>query len=384
MCISTVSLAQTKDELEKQRKEAQEIIEKTTILLQQTSHTRSSSLDRLNLVNRRLQIRQNLINSIQLEIKTIDNSLFDRQNRIIVLNNELEESRISYANLIRIAYKHRFAHHRLMFILSADDFNQGYRRLKYLQQYGHSRQKQIKRIGELTNSIILEIEKLEKEKIEKIVLLEQQRNETNLLDNEKRIQSSLVQDLRKKETELKREIDRQKQISQSLQRAIEELFSEDSKVIAERRIYELTPEEKLISSEFQRNKGVLPWPIERGFVTGYFGEHPHPVLRGIKIQNNGIDISTIENAEVRALFDGIVRQVITVPGANNVVLVRHGNYLTVYANLSHVYVRNGDKVSTKQLIGRVFTDNEEKSSTLHLEIWEENIKLDPMIWLSRQ
>ena len=136
---------------------------------------------------------------------------------------------------------------------------------------------------------------------------------------------------------------------------------------------------------FKNNKGVLPWPIERGVITGYFGEHAHPVLSGIKIQNNGIDISTNDNAEVRSLFKGVVRSVLTVPGTNNVVIIRHGNYLTVYANLSHVYVRQGDIVDTKQLVGRVFTnDNEANTSVLHLEIWEENTKLDPVIWLSQQ
>ena len=129
----------------------------------------------------------------------------------------------------------------------------------------------------------------------------------------------------------------------------------------------------------------MPWPTERGVVTGFFGEHSHPVLRGIKVQNNGIDISTIENAEVLVLFDGVVRQVRYVPGSNNVVLVRHGNYLTVYANLSHVYVRAGDQVERRQLIGRVFTDSDDsENSLLHLEIWEENQKLNPMLWLSRQ
>jgi murein hydrolase activator len=374
----------SKEELEKQRLETQRIIESTTKLLEQTSLNRRSSLERLNIVNRRLQLRQGLISTMESEIKFIDNSISNGQKRIIELEKELEESRKSYASLINSAYKHRFSHQRMMFIFSAADFNQAYRRMKYLQQYSESRQKQIIRIQELQGEIVLEIEELEKQRNEKAVLLEQQKNESSLLSQERQQHNSLVQNLRKREAELKSELAQQEKVARALQNAIEELLKEEAKIATENRVYALTPGEKLVSDQFQLNKGGLPWPTDRGVVTGFFGEHPHPVLRGIKIQNNGIDISTDKDAEVKVLFDGVVRQVLTIPGSNNVILVRHGNYLTVYANLSQVYVRTGDRVQTRQLIGRVYTDNEENNSTLHLEIWEENKKLDPIQWLSRQ
>ncbi len=376
---------QTKDELERQRRETQQIIENTTRLLQQASVSRQSGLERLNIVNRRLQLRQNLLATIEAEIVYIDDSVLKNERRIRELEKQLAEARESYAHLIRVAYRHRFAHQRVMFVLSAEDFNQAYRRLKYLQQYGQSRQKQISSIQSLTADIVLQIEDLERNRQEQLSLLQQKRRETNVLNRERDQQDSIVQDLRRKEAQLREELVRQEKVAKALQDAIEELLREEARVAAERRIYELTPEERIISDQFQKNKGGLPWPIERGVVTGFFGEHPHPVLRGIKIQNNGIDISTVENAEVMVLFDGVVRQVRYVPGSNNVVLVRHGNYLTVYANLSHVYVRAGDQVERRQLIGRVFTDSDDsENSLLHLEIWEENQKLDPMLWLSRQ
>jgi murein hydrolase activator len=381
---SLVYAQSSKEELEKQRLETQRIIESTTKLLEQTSLNRQSSLERLNIVNRRLQLRQGLISTMESEIKFIDNSIINGQKRISELEKELEESRKSYASLINSAYKHRFAHQRMMFIFSASDFNQAYRRMKYLQQYSESRQKQILRIQELTGEIVQEIEELEKQRNEKTVLLQQQKNESSLLSRERQQQNSLVQNLRKREAELKGELAQQEKVARALQNAIEELLKEEAKIAEKNRVYALTPSEKLVSDQFQLNKGGLPWPTDRGVVTGFFGEHPHPVLRGIKIQNNGIDISTDKDAEVKVLFDGVVRQVLTIPGSNNVILVRHGNYLTVYANLSQVYVRNGDKVQTRQLIGRVYTDNDENKSILHLEIWEENKKLDPIQWLSRQ
>ncbi|MGF1584505.1 MAG: murein hydrolase activator EnvC family protein [Bacteroidales bacterium] len=387
LCFSVQGLVHgqsSKEELEKQRIETQRIIENTTRLLEQTSLNRQNSLERLNIVNRRLQLRQGLISTMESEVRFLDTSISNRQNKIKELETELVESRNSYASLINSAYKHRFAHQRMMFIFSAADFNQAYRRLKYLQQYSESRQKQILRIQDLTGEIFNEIEELEKQRKEKTVLLEQQKNESSLLSRERQQQNTLLQNLGKREAELKNELAQQEKVARALQNAIEELLKEEARLAAENRVFDLTPNEKIVSDQFQLNKGGLPWPTDRGVVTGFFGEHAHPVLKGIKVQNNGIDISTDENAEVKVLFDGVVRRVLTVPGSNNVILVRHGNYLSVYANLSHVYVRAGDNVQTRQLIGRVFTDNQENKSILHLEIWEENKKLDPIQWLSRQ
>lgn len=375
---------QSREELERKRRETQEIINTTTKLLEQASTTRQSSIEHLNLINRRLELRRSLLRTIESEMNAIDRSISDGQNRIIKLESELGEAKGSYAKLIRIAYRQRMSHQRLMFILSASDFNQAYRRIKYLQQYSRSRQNQIDLIQALSQEIADEITDLEAQRDEKVVLLAQRRNEANELSNESRQQNSVVQQLQRRENQLKQELASQQKIARDLQYAIEKLIREESTVADGRVIYELTPEERIISDQFQLNKGGLPWPIERGVVTGFFGEHAHPVLKGIKVQNNGIDISTVEDAEVRSIFNGTVRQVLTVLGSNNVVLIRHGNFLSVYANLSHVYVRQGDEITTKQLIGRVFTDNDENNSILHLEIWEENEKLDPLLWLSSQ
>lgn len=374
----------SKTELERQRRETQELINTTTRLLEQTSTTRRTNLERLNVINRRLQLRNDLIRTMESEIRLIDNSITEGNNRIERLEQELDESREAYARLVKMAHRHRMSHQRLMFVLAARDFNQAYRRFKYLQQYGRSRQKQITLINNLRDEISRELAELESQKMEKNSLLQLSRNEITALSNESREQNSIVDQLRRRESQLREELAKQQKEAQALQSAIEKLIREEAETAGATRTYELTPAEKIISDEFQLNKGGLPWPIERGVVTSYFGEHPHPVLRGIKIQNNGIDISTVENAEVRAIFNGTVRQVLMVPGSNNVVIVRHGTFLTVYANLAHVYVRAGDQVSTRQLLGRVFTDNDDNQTVLHLEIWEENNKLDPMMWLSRQ
>lgn len=377
--------AQSKEELERRRKETQEIIDNTSKLLEQTSVTRQSSMEQLNILNRRLQLRQSLTATLQSEIRYIENGIENKRLRISELENELKEARAAYARLIQIAYKHRFSHQRIMFILAANDFNQAYRRYKYLQQYAASRRNQIERISVLTNEIVSEIELLESNRQEQVLLFRRHQEETRNIARESEQHDEMVRNLRKRERELKSELENQQKIAASLQQAIEDLLREEARRAAEARVYELTPEQKILSDRFENNRGALPWPTERGVVTGFFGEHPHPVLRGIRIQNDGIIISTVENADVKAVFDGDVRQVRTIPGLNNVVLIRHGNFLSVYANLSHVFVRSGDTVRTGQLIGRVFTDADEgNKSVLHLGIWEENRKLDPMLWLSRQ
>lgn len=378
-------IGQNKAELEKRREEALKIIENTTRLLEQATHSRRSSVERLNIVNNRINQRQTLINTIEAEIRYIDNSILNSQVRIVNLENELKDAKDAYERLIIIANKHRFSHQIIMFILSADNFNQGYRRFKYIQQYSASRRKQISRIQELTDEIVNEIEDLELNRNQKANLLVKQRDESSILIKERQQQNNILLDLQAQEKQLKEELERQRKVAGAIQQAIEDLLKSEADIAVRDRVYTLTPAEKIISDDFKNNMGGLPWPTERGVVTGYFGEHPHPVLKGIKIQNNGIDISTVENAEVRSLFSGVVRQVLSLPGTNNVVIIRHGNFLSVYANLSHVYVRKDDTVNTGQMIGRVFTDRDSNnSSILHLEIWEENKKLDPILWLSRQ
>ena len=146
---------------------------------------------------------------------------------------------------------------------------------------------------------------------------------------------------------------------------------------------QLTPEEKLISDNFQGNKGKLPWPTERGVVTSRFGKHQHAVLKQVTVQNDGIDISTVQGAEARALFGGVVSKVVAILGANYTVIIRHGNFLTVYQNLVNVRVKTGDRVTVKQVLGTVFTEEESNSTMLHIEIWKELNKQNPEDWLSR-
>ena len=221
--------------------------------------------------------------------------------------------------------------------------------------------------------------KLEKRK----ELVYSKQSETIELENDNKNQKKIFNDLKNKENELFRKLKEKEKIKNEIEKEIKKIIEEEAKKILNKsNLYDkLTPDEKLLSNDFRKNKGKLPWPTTKGIITGYFGEQDHPVLKGIKIKNNGIDITTVKNEEIRCIFDGVVSKIIAIKGANYAVIIRHGNFLTVYQNLIDINVKIGDYVKTKQKIGLVFSNDD--NSVIHLEIWEELNKMDPLLWLSK-
>ena len=218
---------------------------------------------------------------------------------------------------------------------------------------------------------------------EKAELLDEKQRERENLQAEREEKTKIVNELKRQENRLRREIRQKEEVASRIEKEIEAIIAEERRRASrENRFRQLTPEEQLISDNFNGNRGRLPWPTERGIVTNKFGRHAHPVLPGITIDNNGVDITTVEGADVRCLYEGEVTRVIPILGANYMVIVRHGNYLSVYGNLIDVNVKKGDRVETKQKIGKVYTDGESKDTILHIEIWKELEKQDPEKWMS--
>jgi murein hydrolase activator len=383
--ISLVSVnGQSREELEKQRAESLKQLDLTNQLLKKTQASRKATTQKVNLIDQRIKLRQSIINSIVQEVAILDSRIDETERVLEQLTNDLKSAREEYGKIVYYAYKYRSNYNKVVYLLAADNLNQAYRRLRYFQQISQFRKRQIGVINSLSASITEKIIELQIERSAKVQLLRDHRSETIALNQEKTSFSREVNQLSRKERELRDEINKQKKIAQQLEKAIKTLIEEEAKRIAARKEIGLTPAEKIISDNFRNNKGGLPWPTEKGVIISFFGEHPHPVLKGIKIQNNGIDILTTEGANARAIFKGEVRKVIHIPGMNRGIIIRHGNYLTVYTNLSDVYVKAGDMVETKQNIGKIYTDKSDGSKTmLHLEIWEESTKLDPISWISR-
>lgn len=382
LCLFTATgHGQSKNELVKRREDALHEISLTNELLKRTERDRKTSLNELILLNRKLSLRNNVIQSINLELQFVERQIEENKELIGLLEEDLQKLKKEYADMIYSAYKKRENYNKIIFVFAAKDINQAYKRIKYLQQYAKYRREQaivIERMGDL---IAHKVTKLEEYREEKRSLLAQNEGEKSYLAEERQEKNTAVVQLQKEEKKLKQQLREKERIAKELEKAIQDIIAEEARKV--RNFNRLTPEEKLLADNFVSNKGRLPWPTERGVITGTFGIQEHPVLKGVKIENFGIDISAPENAMARAVFDGEVKKIIGIPGANQAVIIQHGNFFSVYQNLVEVRVNMGDMVKAKQSIGRIFTDhNDENKTVLNFMIWEEKNKLDPMPWLS--
>ncbi len=377
--------AQDRKALEERKIETQKEIEYSNNLLNETQKNRRNSLQRVRILSKRIQLRNDIIRNINLDLDLINKNIEQKNSMITDMEKDLSGIREQYAELVVHAYWSNRKKDKLMFILSSEHFNQAYRRMKYIKQYTAYRKKQAILIRQMQISVVKELEMLEDIKLEKEVLVLEKRNENHSLEKEKQNKNRMVSELKRKEKELKSEIIKKRKIAEKLEKEIAKIIAEEVRKARSKSIYDfLTPEEKLISDNFQGNKGKLPWPVERGLIISKFGVHPHPVLKQITIDNNGVDIATVRGAEARALFEGVVTKVVAILGANYTVIIRHGNFLTVYQNLVDLKVKQGDDVAVKQVLGTVYTDEEEKSTLLHVQIWKEKAIQNPEDWISRK
>ncbi len=390
--LTEKACAQSREELEQNQKSLEREIRITNDLLIQTQRTAEVSMSQLVMLNSQINRREQLLNNIQNEVRILNRRIATLTGNIEHLERDLEELKDAYATMIQLAARNSDAMQRMMFIFSSESFNQAYLRMRYLQQYSRHRRIQAEKIQETTLKLAEQRQSLEVERDRQQLLLARERNEVRELSSEKASQERTVSELKSKEQQLFSQLERQERAARELQSAIRRIIEEErrrarEKAEAEGRVatdmYSLTPEEQLLSDNFAGNKGSLPWPLERGVITGHFGEQPHPVLPGIKISNNGVDISTSEGARARAIFDGRVSRVISVPGGFYAIIVRHGEYLSVYSNLSEVFVTNGQTIYTRDELGVVGTNHREAKTYLHLEIWKGNDKQNPASWIAR-
>jgi len=384
---------QDKEKLQKRKSKIEEEINYTNKLLNETKKSRQTSLNQLIILKKKIGQRQELINTINLEIDDLEREIASDKNKINKLSEDLEALKDEYAKMIYYAYLNRSSYKRLMFIFSSEDFNQAYQRLKYFQQYTSFRKNQVREIQSTQEKLNEKIALLVIQKESKESLLSNKAEENQKLTNEKDEKNNAVLSLQKKEKELRKNLREKEKAARKLQSAIEKIIAEEIRLAAERAnkagmetnrltSIALTPEEMELSNTFSSNQGKLPWPSERGIISGTFGEHAHPVLKGIKTKNNGIDILTNDGAIARTIYSGVVTSVMSIPNYNNVVIIRHGEYLTVYSNLEEVYVKRGDEVEIKDNIGKVYTDTGESKTELHFELWKGKTLLNPELWLA--
>ncbi|RHJ80999.1 murein hydrolase activator EnvC [Parabacteroides sp. AM08-6] len=404
-------------ELEKQRKAALAEIEMTNQLLKETRQTAQNSLNRLNLLSKQILSRKQVISLLNQEIGEIDKQIAASRREITALEKQLAGKRANYGKSVQSMYKRRSSQDKILYILSADNFAQSLRRMRYLREYANWQKLQATEIIDKQKEIAAKQQELEKTRNEKNQLLEVREDESRKLQSEEDSQKEEVRQLSKKQKDLQAALKNKQRQADALNRQIEKQIADEiaradaeakasrakrstggakkadktepAEPIREERVaetkggYAMTKEEKRLSDDFAGNRGRLPYPVSgRHTIVATFGEQQHQELKYVRTNNSGIDIQTSPGADARAVFNGEVTRVFVVPGYNNSVIIRHGNYLTVYSNLSQVYVKAGDKVSTRQAIGKIFTDTEDGNVTiLHFQLWKEKTKLNPAPWL---
>jgi septal ring factor EnvC (AmiA/AmiB activator) len=392
--------SQTKEDLQKKKQQLANEIAQTSKILKETQKNKKATLAQLDALRKQILMRERLINTISSEIKNLDGQIGNTNSEIDQLQAELEQLKKEYAAMIRFAFRNQSSYNKLMFVFAAQNFNQAYKRLKYLQQFSEYRQRQAKYIEEAQRKLEIKRQELEVNKKEKNGLLIEEQVEKVILGKEKSEQEKMAKQLSAKESTLRKQLQAKQAQSRKLDNQIQAIIKKEIEAARKKAEAEakakgqtvsgdknsssnltLTPEAKALSNQFNANRGKLPWPVEKGTIMEYFGTHEHPQLKGVMIQNNGIDIKTSTGASARAIFNGTVSGVIQIPGGLNAVLVRHGEYTTVYSNLKSVNVKMGQNVSTKQSIGTVAT--EDNIASMELQIWKGINKLNPTEWLAR-
>lgn len=409
----------SKKQLQSEITTLQKEISTANQLLKKTKKDKEMTLNEVNLLDKKIKQREQLIKAYNEQIAVLDEEINAGQSNIKTLNADLGKLRKEYAKMLTFANKNRSHYDKLGFVFASQNFNQAFRRLRYIREFSDARKVKMDQIASTERRISGEVEASQQAREEQAALLKDEKEQQEALKKEKEELNSQVAKLKKKEGNLQQDIKNKQQQTQKLQKAIDDIIAEEirkANAEAERKRKEeakkkaaankdkgktatttapatpapskekgmaLTPSEQTLSSNFVNNKGKLPWPVERGVVSSSYGKHASVVSNKVTVTNNGIDIATTEGAKARAVFDGEVASVAKLVGSNTVVIIRHGEYFTVYSNLENVTVKRGDKVKTKQNIGTVHTNKNENKTEIHFELLKEQSRQNPANWLSK-
>ena len=401
----------SKKQLQSEITSLQKDIAAANAQLQKTTKDKEMTQGEVALLEKKIRQREQLIRACNDQITLLDEEIDKGQNSIEALNTDLGKLQKEYGKMIVFANKNRNHYDRLAFIFASDDFNQAFRRLRYIRQFTDARKVKMNQIAATEKQISSALKASQQARQEQDSLLKEEKRQQQTLQKEKGELDAQVAKLKKREGSLQQDIDNKQKQAQKLQKAIDDIIAEEIRKAneeAERKRREeakkaaskdkkttpaapakkekgmaLTPAEKTLSTNFVNNKGKLPWPVERGNIASTYGKHTSSVSSKVTVTNNGIDIATTEGAKARVVFDGEVTSVTKLTGANTVVIVRHGEYFTVYSNLENVIVKRGEKVKTKQNIGTVHTNKTENKTELHFELLKEQNRQNPENWLAR-
>ena len=385
--VLSQSTTKRQQELEAQRVRLKNEIKQINELLFSSKKTRKNVVTEVEDLQVKLSVREELIKVTNAQVNLLTRKINLNERNISNQRKELEVLKADYAKMIQNSYTSKSLQNRLMFLFSSENFLQAYKRIQYLKQYTQYRRKQGLAIAEKTQ-LLQELNKaLIEEKSKKLVLVEENKAVQEQLKEERNVQENLIKSLRRKERNLAAQISKKEKEARAIDKEIDRLIraaiAASNKAAGKtgKKTFELTPEAKLIAANFEANRGRLPWPLEKGVVTQGFGRQRHPVVKTTTIQSNGVTIATAPATQVRAVFEGEVMSVVTFKGSNPSVLIRHGNYITVYKNLGKLYVKKGDKVKAKEAIGEVFTNQQTGKTEIQFSIFNNVKVLNPKGWI---
>jgi septal ring factor EnvC (AmiA/AmiB activator) len=334
----------------------------------------------LRILGNKVNLRESIISGMGQEIDLLNQRIEINSMAIDMMESDLQVLKEDYSRAIINSYKSKKINPDIVYILSARDFNQGYKRLKYMQQVSKYRRNESDVISELKAEIEGTKERLENDKIRISDLQHKEVQQKELLQGELQKKQKLVKNLGNKEKQLKKDLEEKKKLAERIEKEIARIIEEERRKNIKN---ELTPEQKLISDDFSINRGRLPWPVEKGIITNHFGVHKHPVLKYVTENNFGIEITSSGKTPARSIFKGEVKAITAISGANMTVIIRHGNFYSVYTNLVNVKVKKGDMVDTKQVIGEVYQDpSANNNATIKFMIFEKQY-LDPELWIAK-
>jgi murein hydrolase activator len=426
-------------ELENKKKKLNDDIHELNSQLSETKATKKSKLGQLITLNKKISIREELIGTINSELSQINTQIKKNEQEANILKQNLEKLKQDYGRMLQFAQRNHDSYTNLMFIFASQDFNQAYMRLKYMQQYSEFRKKQATEIVNAQTVLLNKLNELKDNRHEKNQLLGNEEEEKQNLTAEKQEQEVVLTELQQKEKEIKEELEKKKRDIEQLQitirklieaeikRKAEEAMAKAAKEKAEQQAIVKAEKEKLkkekdknktkdkdkdkivktvpepidkpepkketldvpelseaaeaLSADFANNRGKLPWPVSKGVICEVYGEHEHPAIKGFMIMNNGLEICTGKGAQARAVFDGEVTGIAVSPTGGSLIIVRHGEYLSIYNNVGDVLVKTGDKVKAKQILGSILFNDDEGKASLNLQIWKGKKTMDPSGWL---
>ncbi len=381
--------------------------------LSQTKASKKSQINTIVVINTKIKVREELISTINSQLAQINSRIKKNVTEINALKASLDKLKSEYAKMIYFAQRNQDSYTKIMFLFSSGDFNQAYMRIKYFQQYATFRKKQADEIVATQLVLGTKLKELEGQRHEKNVLLGNEKEEKTQLDGEKQQQEIVLSELQQQEKELKEELEKKKRDAENLQIAIKRLIEaeikrkleESSKIAAAKAAKaekiaeknktktktktktpevkatapELTEEAEALGADFSSSRGKLPWPVTKGVICQPYGEYEHPAIKGFMMNNNGVEICANKGSQARAVFEGEVTSIAISPTGGKLIIIRHGEYLSVYSNIGDVFVKQGDKVAIKQAIGSIM--DEDGKTSMNLQIWKGQKTMDPSGWL---